>query len=165
MSRPKPKPARKAASAGPAAAVPAPRKTRRTFDDPEKASIAGQKGAGGRPRGAKSVVSEAKLKFLAVTGQTPLDFLSAVYRDQLYSEYDVEVVDEKRGLSRCYPKTHPVSGALDCAKLKVSMDQRIQAATAALPYVHQKLPSVVGVAGTPDDVRALFAFIADSLPV
>jgi hypothetical protein len=114
-----------------------------------RAAEAGRKGGlmGGRPAGAKSVVSEAKIKFLAQTGQTPLEFLTAVYRDQLYSEYDVEEVDAKKGLFRVWPKLDPITGGLakGVTKISVELGQRISAATAAAPYVHRKMP--IGIDG------------------
>ncbi len=116
--------------------------------DPDTIAAARKGGqAGGRPQGAKSVVSEAKVKFLAQTGQTPLEFLTAVYRDQLYSEYDVEEVDAKKGLFRVWPRLDPVTGDLakGVHKVSVELGQRISAATAAAPYVHRKMP--IGIDG------------------
>jgi len=109
-------------------------------------TIAAAKKAG-RPAGSKNVVSDAKRLFLAQTGQTPLEFLTAVYRDQLYSEYDVEEVDAKKGLFRVWPRLDPVTGDLAKGVFKVSVElgQRISAATAAAPYVHRKMP--IGIDG------------------
>lgn len=115
------------------------------FNDPAKARAAGAKGKAGRREGSKNVVSEAKIRFLAQTGQTPLEFLTAVFRNQLYSEYEVEVIDEKRGLAKCHPKLHPVTGELDCEHIPVELEKRIAAATAAAPYVHRKMP--IGIDG------------------
>lgn len=138
---------------------PAPKPRKTPFVDPAKASEAGKKGAAGRPQGAKSLISEAKHKFLALSGQTPLEFLTAVYRDQLYSEYEVEVVDEKKGLARVWPKLHPVTGELDCTKIPVELEKRIAAATAAAPYVHRKKP--IGIDG--GEGKALTFISADQL--
>jgi hypothetical protein len=109
------------------------------------ASEAGRKA--GRPIGSKTTVSDAKRLFLAQTGQTPLEFLTAVYRDQLYSEYDVECVDEKKGTYRVWPKLDPITGELakGVTKINVELGQRIAAATAAAPYVHRKMP--IGIDG------------------
>ena len=127
----------------PSPSVPAGKK--RAGFTKESASAAGKKG--GRPAGSKATVSDAKRLFLAQTGQTPLEFLTAVYRDQLYSEYDVEEVDAKKGLFRVWPKLDPVTGDLakGVVKISVELGQRISAATAAAPYVHRKMP--IGIDG------------------
>lgn len=101
--------------------------------------------AGGRPLGSKSKITDAKLRFLAQTGQTPLEFLTAVYRDQLYDEYEVEVIDAKRNVVHVYPKLDPLTGEVAAEKVKVDLGQRIQAATSAAPYVHRKKP--IGIDG------------------
>lgn len=100
---------------------------------------------GGRPLGSKSKITDAKLRFLAQTGQTPLEFLTAVYRDQLYDEYEVEVVDAKRNVVHVFPKLDPITGDVAANKIKVDIAQRIQAATSAAPYVHRKKP--IGIDG------------------
>lgn len=99
----------------------------------------------GRPPGSKSKITDAKLRFLAQTGQTPLEFLTAVYRDQLYDEYEVEVVDAKRNVVHVFPKLDPITGDVAAQKIKVDLGQRIQAATSAAPYVHRKKP--IGIDG------------------
>lgn len=104
----------------------------------------------GRPPGSKSKLTIEKIKFLAATGQTPLEFLTAVYRDQLYADYDVEIVDAKKGLARCTPRIDPITGELDTAKVEVKLEQRISAASQAAPYVHRKMPiGIDGGAGKP----------------
>lgn len=99
----------------------------------------------GRPLGSRSKITDAKLRFLAQTGQTPLEFLTAVYRDQLYDEYEVEVIDAKRNVVHVYPKLDPITGDVAAEKVKVDLGQRIQAATSAAPYVHRKKP--IGIDG------------------
>lgn len=115
--------------------------------DPKRQALGklGAEAIRGRPIGAKSTISQAKIKMLAIHGQTPLEFLTAVYRNQLYSDYDVEVVDEAKGLARVYPKLDPITGALDCQHIPVEIERRIAAATAAAPYVHRKRP--IGIDG------------------
>lgn len=110
-----------------------------------RASQAGK--IGGRPAGSASVLSDAKRKWLTQTGQTPLDFLTAVYRNQLYEDYEVEVIDEKKGLVRLYPRLDPVTGAIavNNKHIPVEIERRIAAATAAAPYVHRKMP--IGIDG------------------
>lgn len=99
----------------------------------------------GRPLGAKNVLTEAKVKYLSMQGQTPLEFLTAVYRDQLYDEYQTEVVDEKRGIAHVFPKLDPITGDIIAKKIPVDLQQRIAAATSAAPYVHRKKP--IGIDG------------------
>lgn len=109
------------------------------------AKLPGDKGNPGRPLGSKSSITEAKRKFISSTGQTPLDFLTAVYRNELYDEYEVEAVDPKRGVYHVYPKLDPITGEVVAKKLTVDLQQRIQAATSAAPYVHRKKP--IGIDG------------------
>ena len=98
---------------------------------------------GGRGPGVKSVMTDAKIRYLSMQGQTPLEFLTAVYRDQLYSEYEVEELDKKRGLARVFPKIDPITGDIIAEKITVRLEQRIAAATSAAPYVHRKKPIAI----------------------
>jgi hypothetical protein len=102
-------------------------------------------GSGNAVGGARSAITAHKLRLMATTGMTPLEFLTAVYRDQLYQEYDVEIVDEAKGLAQFYPKMDPVTGELATAKVELKIEQRIAAATSAAPYVHRKKP--IGIDG------------------
>lgn len=62
----------------------------------------------------------------------PLDFMTAVYRDQLYSDYDQHVAED--GVTLYFtPKA-------DAEKIEVTLQQRIICATNAAPYVHKKQP-------------------------
>jgi len=114
--------------------------------DPKTVEAA-KKGAqmGGRPLGVTNMISEAKRRWLNITGMSPLDFLTAVYRDQLYDDYEVEVVDEKKGVVKVFPRLDPVTGQVLAKKIPVELDKRIAAATAAAPYVHRKRP--IGIDG------------------
>lgn len=102
-------------------------------------------GSGSSVAGAKNAITAQKLRLMATTGMTPLEFLTAVYRDQLYQEYDVEIVDEAKGLAQFYPKMDPVTGELATEKVELKIEQRIAAATSAAPYVHRKKP--IGIDG------------------
>ena len=97
----------------------------------------------GRGKGVKNMLTEHKLRLMATTGMTPLEFLTAVYRDQLYTDYDIKAIDEKRGLVELLPKVKE-DGTL-VAKVEVKIEHRIAAATSAAPYVHRKMP--IGIDG------------------
>lgn len=98
----------------------------------------------GRPVGAKSFLTEHQLRVMATTGMTPLEFLTAVYRDQLYTDYDVRIIDEKRALAEVMPKRNPETGEV-VPKVLLKIEHRIAAATSAAPYVHRKMP--IGIDG------------------
>jgi hypothetical protein len=102
-------------------------------------------GTGNSVPAVKQTVTAHKLRLMATTGMTPLEFLTAVYRDQLYQDYDVEVVDEAKGLAQFFPKVDPVTGELATSKVELKIEQRIAAATSAAPYVHRKKP--IGIDG------------------
>jgi hypothetical protein len=108
---------------------------------------------------ARNEITAHKLRLMATTGMTPLEFLTAVYRDQLYKEYDTEIVDEKRGLAQFFPKMDPATGALATEKVPLKIEQRIAAATSAAPYVHRKKP--IGIDG--GEGKPLTVLTADKL--
>lgn len=115
-----------------------------------RAALAKKKAAGEIPPvdsagNQRRTLTAQKLRLMATTGMTPLEFLTAVYRDQLYTEYDVEVVDASKGLAQFYPKMDPTTGELLCEKVNLKIEQRIAAATSATPYVHRKMP--IGIDG------------------
>lgn len=94
---------------------------------------------GRRPKGAKNKLTETKVMLMAKTGMMPLDFMTAVYRNQLYDEYDVNVADD--GVTQYFtPKTDPKTGEIVAEKIDVTLQQRIICATNAAPYVHKKQP-------------------------
>lgn len=98
----------------------------------------------GRGEGVKNKLTEHKLRLMATTGMTPLEFLTAVYRDQLWDDYDVRVIDEKRMLVELLPKRDE-EGELVARKVPLKIEHRIAAATSAAPYVHRKMP--IGIDG------------------
>lgn len=84
-------------------------------------------------------VSDMKRRMLAKSGMTPLDFLTAVYRDELYDDYEpvqfTEVADD-----RLLPYARVWKPTDDARRVKVNLDQRIVAANQAAPYFHSKRP-------------------------
>ncbi len=89
------------------------------------------------PRLAK--ISDMKRRMLAKSGMTPLDFLTAVYRDELYDDYEphqfTEVADDK-----LLPYARVWKPTDNARRVKVNLDQRIVAANQAAPYFHSKRP-------------------------
>ena len=84
-------------------------------------------------------ITDMKRRVLAKSGMTPLDFLTAVYRDELYDDYEptqiVGVADEKLlPFARVWKPTD------SARRVKVNLDQRIAAANQAAPYFHSKRP-------------------------
>lgn len=112
----------------------------------------------GRPVGSKNSLNALKLRLMATTGMTPLEFLTAVYRDQLYDDYDVNVVDEKRMIVELLPKCNE-AGELVAKKVPLKIEHRIAAATSAAPYVHRKMP--IGIDG--GEGKPLAVVTADKL--
>lgn len=93
----------------------------------------------GSPRGSlRGRVTEARVRVLTRTGMLPLDFLTAVYRDELYDQYDVREVE---GTVYYVPRR----GA---SKIPVDLQTRVSAAISAAPYVHRKMPVGVDVQAT-----------------
>lgn len=96
-------------------------------------------------------VADMKRRILAKSGMTPLDFLTAVYRDELYDDYEpvqiVEVMDPKLlPYARIWKPTEAAR------RVRLSTDQRIAAANMAAPFFHSKRPVQVNV-GNAGDVR------------
>jgi hypothetical protein len=112
----------------------------------------------GRPVGSKNYLTEHQLRIMATTGMTPMEFLTAVYRDQLYTDYDIRVIDEKRALAEVMPKRNPETGEV-CPKVPLKIEHRIAAATSAAPYVHRKMP--IGIDG--GEGKPLAVVTADKL--
>lgn len=108
----------------------------------------------GRPKGAKHKITEAKIKIIARTGMMPLDFLTAVYRDELYDRYVSEMMADGRTMS--------YRPAPNAKRIKVGLPQRIVAATNAAPYVHRKMP--IGVEVTDKNQRLVLAQRLAELP-
>lgn len=123
------------------ASVKTDRATDRRRDEKSRAHLfkKGQRAnPNGRPKGSKNKITETKIRLIAQTGMMPLDFMTAVYRDQLYSDYDVKIADD--GVTQYFtPKTNE-KGEIVAEKIDVSLQQRIICATNAAPYVHKKMP-------------------------
>lgn len=86
----------------------------------------------GRPKGSRDKLTDTKIRLIAKTGMMPLDFMTAVYRDQLYTDYDTHIADD--GVTTYFtPKA-------DAERIEVTLQQRIICATNAAPYVHKKMP-------------------------
>lgn len=107
---------------------------------------------GGVPKNGKR--QHASLRYLRLqvrTGMAPLDFLFAVFRDELYDRYNpVTTTDRKITLFR---------KARGAKKIFVALPQRLQAAMAAAQYVHRKMP--IGVESVGD--RPLVLIQAEQL--
>jgi hypothetical protein len=100
---------------------------------PPHAFKKGQSGnPAGRPKGIKDQITQAKIRIMARTGMLPLDFMTAVYRDQLFEFYDEHTTED--GKATYFT---PAPGARQIA---VNLAQRLSAASAASPYVHKKMP-------------------------
>lgn len=94
----------------------------------------------GRPKGIKNQITQTRLRIMARTGLLPLDFLTAVYRDQLYDDYQEVFIQDGRTSYFV-----PTPAALKAGKLPVSVQQRLSAANSAAPYVHKRLPISIDV--------------------
>jgi len=81
----------------------------------------------------KRVLSTAQRLLIFRTGLSPLEFLCFVYRDYLFEDYEPGHLYEGSGLPPWIPKP-------DAKKIDVTIDQRIQAAVTAAPYLHSKMP-------------------------
>ena len=86
----------------------------------------------GRPKGAKDKLTEHKHQLIASSGMTPVEFLTFVYRDQLYDKYVEKLSTDS--------KTTYFERAPDAKKIDVTMNQRISCAMGAAPYIHKKMP-------------------------
>lgn len=89
----------------------------------------------GRPTGAKTIYRDWKVHHINETGMTPLDFLTAVYRDELYTKFDKHLGGD--GHSFYFTK------AKGARRIPASLQQRLTAAANAAVYVHRRMP--VGV--------------------
>ena len=67
----------------------------------------------------------------------PLDFLTAVYRDELYDEYERKSTADGRAFYFVPTKS--------AKRIVVSLEQRISAAQHAAPYIHRKMPQGIEV--------------------
>lgn len=90
-----------------------------------------------KEQGNKTKLTELRRALIVKTGMLPLDFLTAVYRDDLWSNY--ERVPTPDGRSWYWIP------AKDAVKIKVDLDQRIRCAADAAPYMHRKMPQGIEV--------------------
>lgn len=91
----------------------------------------------GRPKGTKNKMTTTKIKIMQETGMTPIDFLTAVFRDQLCDEYvmrHIPATDNHGEVTFFEP-------APKAKKIPVKLEQRIAAANYAAPYYHSKKPT------------------------
>lgn len=86
----------------------------------------------GRPPGAKNKLTEMKHQLIASSGMTPVEFLTFVYRDQLYDSYTEKLASDGR--------TTYFERAPNAKKIDVTLNQRISCALGAAPYIHKKMP-------------------------
>lgn len=89
----------------------------------------------GRPKGAKNTIRDWKVYHINETGMTPLDFLTAVYRDEVYTKFDRHVGAD--GRSFYFTK------AKGAKRIPAGLKERLTAAANAAVYVHKRMP--VGV--------------------
>ena len=87
--------------------------------------------------GSRTFLTNLRRSIIAKTGMLPLDFLTAVYRDELWSAYEQQVAAD--GSSIYYVPTKTAK------RIVVTLDQRISAAGTAAPYVHRKMPQGIEV--------------------
>lgn len=107
-----------------------------------------------RREGSKTHLTNLRRAVIAKTGMLPLDFLTAVYRDELYDRYEQLVADDGKTIYFA-PTKH-------ARRIPVDLDQRLSAATSAAPYVHRKMPQGVEIADKGE--RAMLAQMLRALP-
>lgn len=105
----------------------------------------------GRVPGTPNAITKYKVDLFQRTGMMPLDFLFAVFRDELYDDYDVQASTD--GRQKLFTPKRNTKGDICAKKLMVTLEQRLSAASTAAPYVHRKMP--VGIEGTPGKPIAL----------
>lgn len=108
----------------------------------------------GRPKGKKSRITEAKIEIIARTGMMPIDFMTAVYRDELYDEYVTELLADGR--------TQVFRPAPKAKRIKCKVSERLSAARDAAPYVHRRQP--VGIEVSDKNARLIAAQKLAELP-
>ena len=87
----------------------------------------------GKGRGSSpTALTLLKLQLISRTGMLPLDFMTAVYRDQLYDDYVERLLEDG--------KTKYYEPAPKAKKITVTLDQRISCAAHAAAYIHKKMP-------------------------
>ena len=89
----------------------------------------------GRQVGLRITLTEMRRRLYADSGMMPLDFLVAVYRDELYTKYERHLMAD--GKTAFFVK------AKYAKHIPIELNQRITAASNAASYLHKKMP--VGV--------------------
>lgn len=107
--------------------VPRPNGARSTSFKPGKSG-----NPSGRPKGLQNKLTETKHQLIASSGMTPVEFLTFVFRDQLYDNYIEKLSGDN--------KTTYFEKAENAKKIDVSLNQRISCAMGAAPYIHKKMP-------------------------
>ena len=93
----------------------------------------GNQASKGKGRGSSpTALTVLKLQLISRTGMLPLDFMTAVYRDELYDNYVERLLEEG--------KTKYFEPAPEAKKIIVTLDQRISCAAHAAAYIHKKMP-------------------------
>lgn len=85
----------------------------------------------------RAQLTTLRRRLILRTGMLPLDFLTAVYRDELYDSYERELAEDG--------KTWYFIPSTRAVKVPVTLDQRIRAAEGAMPYMHKRLPQGIEV--------------------
>lgn len=105
----------------------------------------GNQAAKGHSRtGSKKGITIAQRKFLASTGLTPMQFLSFVYRNELYSDYQFKRLRTATGDVLVAPLPKPGARRIPC-----DLNHRLSAAAHISPYVHKKMPVAIEGSASP----------------
>lgn len=103
-----------------------------------------------RRKRSPNKITEAKLRVFHRTGMMPLDFMMAVMRDEVFTQYERHITTDG--------DTFFFVPALRSEHIPVSISARLSAAMSAAPYCHRKKP--IGI----EDVNRKTAMItADQL--
>lgn len=98
-----------------------------------------KKGASGNPKGrqagVKSQLREWKQRYVYDSGMTPVDFLVAVYRNELYTKFDKHLGADGRSFVFT-----PAKGA---KHVPADLSTRVTAASQAAVYLHRRMPIAI----------------------
>lgn len=86
----------------------------------------------GRQIGQRIALTELRRRLYADSGMMPLDFLVAVYRDELYTAYERHLLPDGKT-----PFFIPTKNA---KRVEVTLNHRIICASNAASYLHKKMP-------------------------
>lgn len=123
--------------------APKPRAARTTkrSPGPGRRFVKGQVANPTGYNGAITNITDAKRYHLSRTGMTPLDFMAAVWRDELYDKYDVTPSADGRMATYAVAK--------NATKIECPLRERLAAAVGAAPYLHRRMPIGVESRSTP----------------